>query len=77
MVGEAVGEWGAVVEGELVVGRSGIYRGLEGAFGGPALQDPCLEGREVGLPHLRVGIWGGRLAGHDRQQGIGAVTVGW
>jgi len=77
MVGEAVGERGAVVEGELVVGGSGIDRGLEGSLGGPPLQDPCLKVWEVGLSHLRVGVLGRVLAGHDRQQGIGAVPVGW
>ena len=79
VVGQAVGEWWAVEEDELVVDRAGLDGGAERALGLPAGQNPFLDGREVGPTHLGIrggrqvgGVWGGGvLVAHGREQATG------
>ena len=55
VVGEAVGEWGTVVEDVFPVGGPGVDRGPEGAVGCPAGENAVLDGWKIGPSHLRVG----------------------
>ena len=68
MVGQAVGERGAIVEDVLRLDGAGVDGGQEGAVGSPAGQHAVLDGREVGSAHF----WVGGVA-HDRAEATGAV----